>query len=730
MADTLPTLRVDWDGSTGLAQTGADVSARLLGLRWKRGRDFASQLVGKSNAGSLVAVLNNNSGDYSPDNTSSPLTGNLEPDTSQKVRLTLDGRAAQFVRANSEYLSITDNASLSFGDEDWAMAGHFYLDSTGADRAMAGKWLGAGNQRGYTVYYGNGADAFVVRLSGDGSASSSLQATTFGAPSLGTWYFIYAEHDATANTMSISIDDGTLDSQAYSLGIFDNTAEFRVGGSWANHDGRVVALGVWRRTLTAAEVTFLHHDGDGVMYADIGLTGDGSALKTSLEAWYDLQEESGTRADSENSNDLTDNNTVTASAGIPNYTMWAGFLDSIEPLPSTSGLNAARLVATGPLGALNLTKLRLSMATSELTGTAVGRILTEAGWAANDRTVDAGQTTMTRFWLENEVRTITALRRVEITETGFIGESKDGRIFFEDRRHRQNSPHIVSQATFTDASGGALAYSPPLRRLNSRQQLFHNFTVPIQTYTPGALATLWTLSASGTSSPAIQPGETLTFWAEYPNPGSATDALAVDAWTTPVENTDYEANTAADGSGTDRSASLGFTVTKFGNSMKLAIINNHATDIIYLTLLQARGTPITKDDPARVTVEKSATHPRTFPNPPEYLPDIAEGFDWCNWHANVFSVGQPLLEMTAIGNRSQAEMEQVLARDISDRITFVGTNDAGLGINEDFFIESQRYTMDPKTKLIRTTWAIAAASSQQAWTLGTSALGTDTRLAY
>ena len=69
MAETLPKLRIDWDGSTGLAQTGADVSARLLGLEWSRGRDFASQLVGKSKAGSLIAMLNNNSGDYSPDNT-------------------------------------------------------------------------------------------------------------------------------------------------------------------------------------------------------------------------------------------------------------------------------------------------------------------------------------------------------------------------------------------------------------------------------------------------------------------------------------------------------------------------------------------------------------------------------------------------------------------------------------------------------------------------------------
>jgi len=736
MADTLPTLRVDWDGSTGLAQTGADVSARLLALQWQRGRDFASQLVGKSNAGSLVAMLNNNSGDYSPDNTSGPLTGNLEPDTSQKVRLTLDGRAAQFVAANSEFLSIADNASLSTGDIDFSIWGWFYLDSKASSMGLAAKWNITGDQRAYLLQYVSSSDRFrfVVSSDGTGGTVTAEAADNLGSPSTGTWYFIIGWHDAGSNTLNIQVNNGTVDSASYSSGVFDSTAGFAIGSnhggaSVAPFDGRGVSVGFTKKVLTSAERTFIFSDGDGVQYKDIGLTGDGSALKTSLEGFWDLQEESGNRADSEGSNTLTDNNTVTANTGIPNFTMWSGFLKSIEPLPSTSGLNAARLTATGPLGAVNLNKLRLAMATNELTGTAIGRILTEANWPTADRTVDAGQTTMTRFWLENEVRTIGALRRVEVTETGFIAESKDGRIVFEDRRHRQKTPHTTSQATFTDANGGALVYSPPLRRLNSQQQLFHIFTVPVQTWTVGSLAVLWTLSSSGANSPAIVPGETLTFWAEYPNPVSATNAFGVDAWTTPVQNTDYKADdvAGAPGGGADVSGDLAFTISKFGNSMKNEIKNNGAVTA-FLTLLQARGTPITKDDPARITVEKSATNPRTFPSPPEYLPNIAEGFDWCNWHSNVFGVSQPLLEMTVFGNRSEAQMKKVLGLDLSDRITFVGTNDAGLGINEPFFIESQRYTMDPKTKLIKAMWAISAASASAGWVLGSSDLGGQTRL--
>ena len=335
---------------------------------------------------------------------------------------------------------------------------------------------------------------------------------------------------------------------------------------------------------------------------------------------------------------------------------------------------------------------------------------------------------MNRFWIENEVRTINALRRVERTESGFIVESKDGRIAFEDRRHRQKSPHTTSQATFSDANGAALVYSG-LRELDSDQQLFHTFTARVQLFTVGALTTLWTLSSSGASSPAISPGETLIFWAEYPNPVSGTDAFGVDAWTTPVENTDYEANTQAGGGGTDRSASLTLTITKFGNSMKIAIENDHASDIVFLTLLKARGTPITKDDPAPITVEVSATHPRTFPDPPQFLPSIAAAFDWANWYKGVYSTIQPLYEMRSAANRTTGQAAKCLGLDISDRVTVVGTNDAGLGVNEDFFIESERHVIDPTHGTHWVTWGLSAVADQDAWTLGTSKLSSETRLA-
>lgn len=722
-------MRVNWDGTSGFAQTGADISARIIDqIECWWGRQGAGNLVHKSVGGGLVVMLNNSTGDYSPFNTSSPLTGNLAPDKDQDVTLRVFGRAAQFTAANSEQLDGGDVLDITTGDFSFAF--WLNIDALGQFGIINKRDRASATNIGYAVEAQS--DGTIDLLLSDGTSVTTISSTT--TVSAGEWHFYVVTADRDGNAQ-IYVDNGAAEGAASIVsqnGTLTNAIAFQLGAGLSSSDdrfygGRMVAVGHWGKLLSSAERTFLWRDGDGVRYKDIGLTGDGSTLKTSLNAWYDLQEESGNRADSENSNTLTDTNTVTVAEGIPNISLWQGFLEEVEPLPGFA-INRARLKAVGSLTQVNRNKIRLAMATSEATGAAIGRMLDEANWPAAARTIDTGLTTMSRFWLANDISVLTGLRSVERTESGFIVESKDGRIAFEDRRHRQKEPHTTSQATFTDSPGGALAYSPPLVELDSRQQLFHVFTAPVVTYTVGSLAVLWTLSLSGAASPPIQPGATITFFASFPNPDSATDAFAVDAWTTPVENTDYEANTQADGAGVDKSGILTVVETKFGNSMKIAITNTDP-EVVYLTKLEARGTPITKDDPASVTVEKSATYPRTFPDAPKFLPDIQAADDWANWHAGIFSEVQPLLAMNVIGNRSQVTFNQIMDLDVSDRITVEADNDTGLGINEEFFIEFQHHLMNARTKIHRTSFRLSSVANQDAWTLGVSKLGTETRLA-
>ena len=418
---------------------------------------------------------------------------------------------------------------------------------------------------------------------------------------------------------------------------------------------------------------------------------------------------------------------------VDSKVQWTGFLERIMPIPSLRGKKLARLEAWGPLGYLNEKKVSLAMATSKVTGTAIGDVLTEAGWPVGERDIDAGQTTMARFWIDR-FNTLSALRVVERSESGFLREKKNGDIRFEDRHARLKSPHTVSQATFSDATGATLGYSKPGQE-DPLPAIFNEFEISVQTYSVGSLAVLWTHPESGASSPLIAPGQSKTFWANYPTPDAATDDIAVDAWTTPVENTDYEANTQSGGGGTDVSSDLAVVVTKFANAMKIVITNN-GSSAAYITLLQARGTPVTKDDPVRLSAEDATSQTkygeRTFnPTGPHFIPDSIGGQDWCDFHLSIAKDPVPVLRIRVSGNRDQAHLDEVLDRDISDRITLVATSrGTGLGINEDFFIESEHHVVG-EDGLHWVTWTLSPASGySNFWILDTSKLDTETVLAY
>ena len=272
-------------------------------------------------------------------------------------------------------------------------------------------------------------------------------------------------------------------------------------------------------------------------------------------------------------------------------TLWRGFLQDVVPMAKMDNAHMVQVKAAGPLTFYNDENLNVAMQTSRGSGAAVGDVLDAAGIPAGDRTLDTGQETFNRWWVDRK-KLIPSLREIENSEMGYIGESADGKILFEDRHHRLKSPHYTSQATWTDALGGALTYGQPINQRTPLKEIFNVVRTEVQLYSVGSLAVLWTLAAAGATSPAIANGAAFTAWASYPNPDSGNDAVAVDAWTTPVATTDWTVNAAADGSGSNLTGSCSVAVSKFANSMKIAITNSSGTDG-FLTFLQARGTGVT-----------------------------------------------------------------------------------------------------------------------------------------
>lgn len=414
-------------------------------------------------------------------------------------------------------------------------------------------------------------------------------------------------------------------------------------------------------------------------------------------------------------------------------TLWRGYIDRIVPQPSAKGLDTAVIECIGPLGRIADKEISMPIGSGIRTGTAVGTILDKAGWPTGTslRDIDDGETTMTRFWIARK-KALDALREVEDTESGFIRESGAGKIIFEDRQRRMSSPFTTSQATFTDDTSGSLVYNE-IQQEDPLPFVFDEFSGTVWRFTAGATGTLWILpGVPGSDAPEISPNSgTRKYVATYPNPTATMNAVGVDSWITPTATTDWTTHSDRDGTGTELTGSATLTATAFGGELEITITNTSDL-IMYLTKLQARGVPLLIQDPTVVrATATTGTINRTFPSKAKWVPDVEEAKDWTDWNLAIYQDPTKRLSMTFIANRSTAHLNQAILREVSDRVTVVATSTrTNLGINADFYIESMKHVIEADRTHTVTYYLSEAKQFSDGWTVGVSALGTNTRVAF
>lgn len=96
----------------------------------------------------------------------------------------------------------------------------------------------------------------------------------------------------------------------------------------------------------------------------------------------------------------------------------------------------------------------------------------------------------------------------------------------------------------------------------------------------------------------IEAGATKQVWAQFNDPCPTT----VSGIIAPVATTDYTANVQEDGLGTDKTAQVSISITRFARSAILDITNGDA-GAVYITSLKLRGTPAKEGDAVIVTSE-------------------------------------------------------------------------------------------------------------------------------
>lgn len=399
-------------------------------------------------------------------------------------------------------------------------------------------------------------------------------------------------------------------------------------------------------------------------------------------------------------------------------TLWTGFLDDIHPV--AGGMPYATLIASGAFKQLadQANKVNAGPLVGALTSTVIGAVLDAAGWPAGARSIQAGVVPVGHWWAPDVVA-LEALQDMEDAEVGALFEGLNFDVVFEARYNRNlNAASVTSQGTFSDAAAAALPYMG-LEQTDPLREVFNIFEAQVQPYSTGSLAVLWTLSDVPFN---LTPGQSVTYIASF-------EADYVSAWTTPVVGTDVVQTGVANGD-------IGVVVSKTATRMFITLTNNHATAAAAISLLQARGIPVTRTDVYQVSASDATSitnyKRRKYPLVSPWYFNQAYAQAACDYYLSLKKDPHPVARIVLPAGTQDTLFAHAVQRNLSERITLVATGLlTKLGINQDFFIEAIEHAWSAESGLLETSWEVSPADAvADYWQLDVDELGVGTRLAF
>lgn len=180
------------------------------------------------------------------------------------------GNAAEFVAANSEYLSRANANLVNWPQANFHMTGWVYWLSAGAETTphFFCKRSGAGT-REWRLHTTDINPRLQLEASSDGSTEDvSINAGANSLPA-DAWHFI--EMKRVGTTISIAVDGGAFVDGTLSA-VFNGAAPLIFGGingggvPGFNMGGYMDEVGIWPRGLTTQERTDLWNSGNGLTY--------------------------------------------------------------------------------------------------------------------------------------------------------------------------------------------------------------------------------------------------------------------------------------------------------------------------------------------------------------------------------------------------------------------------------------------------------------------------------
>ena len=270
------------------------------------------------------------------------------------------------------------------------------------------------------------------------------------------------------------------------------------------------------------------------------------------------------------------------------YSLFAGFIEDIVP-SGKLGNKTVTITAYDEWRRVCARNIDLTLTTASTDNdTLIDNVLTAyGGWKGIYGTILQTQESTANFWANGTAGAL--IEGLVNSEMGYLRVGGEGSLVALPRDYAEATARTLTDSDLVDIE------------LNQPWDCIVNkATVIAHPVDAEATADIWTLN----DVTYIAPGASATVWAEFQDSFGA--ACAASGVIDPAATTDYTANSQANGGGTDMTASLTVTPTKYANRAKLVLANGHATTGLYVTLLKIRGDAL-HSYPVTVTSEDSTS---------------------------------------------------------------------------------------------------------------------------
>jgi hypothetical protein len=403
-------------------------------------------------------------------------------------------------------------------------------------------------------------------------------------------------------------------------------------------------------------------------------------------------------------------------------TRFVGYVDAIDPTPGIHGPRdvtvtltdwfdeAARFVIPPSIGT------QVEQTWDQILTAIIGEMST--------------QPTATSFDVGSEVfpyalDTISGSKQYALSEFAKLAASEYGQIYQKAdgtvRAEGRHSRLLNTTVSWTITENDLQSLSMP----STRSEIINKALVTIHPRIVDALPTTVVYDQEGT--PELAQAQTLLLRGSYRDPVTGDPIGAIEIQTQ-VSGTDYNANSNADGTGTDYHTNMIITVDAGPNGAEFSVFNgNAATVFLTVNRLLGRGlydrAPQTLQAEDSVSIAQNQEHAIEFDMPYQSNAFVGQGL--ADYIKIRYSSAFAQVRGGHVIADSSTLLAQLLARDVSDLVTITETL---TGASGNFFINGMELRLTPAGNL-EADYIFAPAYdpfSGLYWILGTSTLGTNT----